>query len=176
METHLFWWQTALFYGRKFVTWLQAHQVPCTCLQHTTLRLGCHPYRREMNTTVPKCYIHIIFPQMPEKDEIFFSPPGKKENQKIQCYFPGKYLEMSHLFSSRKEFPTTNTTTSKAIVHCFLIPEIGRFIKSPFGQMIYHFKPTPSNWFSLSPIISLHWQSHCSLLPIDLGRYVHGGA
>lgn len=105
----------------------------------------------------------------------FFSPPGKKENQKIQCYFPGKYLEMSHLFSSRKEFPTTNTTTSKAIVHCFLIPEVGQFIKSSFGQMIHHFKPTPSNWFPLSPIISLHWQSHCSLLPIDLGRYVHGG-
>lgn len=79
METHLFWWQTALFYGRKFVTWLQAHQVPCTCLQHTTLRLGCHPYRREMNTTVPKCYIHIIFPQMPEKDEIFFLPQGRKK-------------------------------------------------------------------------------------------------
>lgn len=30
------------------------------------------------------------------QNEIF--PPREERNEKIQCYFPGKYLEISHLF------------------------------------------------------------------------------
>lgn len=169
METHILWWQMVLLYMKKFVTWLQAHQGPCQSLQHKTLRFGCHPYPREINTIVPKCHIHTFSTNAREiQDKMRFSlPKRRKKNQRIQCYSPGKYLEMNHLFSIRKELPTINTMTSKARL-C-----TGRSVyKVPFGPNDLSFQAHVFQWFSLSPVMSLHMPFHCSLIPIVLGRCV----
>lgn len=67
METHLFWWQMALFYVKMFVSWLQASWVPCQCLQHTAPCWRSIPGKW---TWLFQNATHIPFPQMPERNKL----------------------------------------------------------------------------------------------------------